>query len=86
MSAIMSFGTVLKKLREEAGLSQEALAREAGLSTSTVAKLEQTGIDPSWPTVRRLARALGISVAAFDEGDPEEPPPPARGRGRGKKP
>jgi transcriptional regulator with XRE-family HTH domain len=38
---IVPFGNQLKKIRMDAGLSQEALARLAGLSASGIAKLEQ---------------------------------------------
>ncbi|HEY7328761.1 MAG TPA: helix-turn-helix transcriptional regulator [Gemmataceae bacterium] len=67
MLTIMSFGERLKELREAAGLSQDKLARAADLSTSTVAKMEQRAIDPSWSTVQALARALGVSVQAFED-------------------
>jgi transcriptional regulator with XRE-family HTH domain len=66
---------MLRELREKAGLTQEALARLAGLSTFTVSKLEQGGVDPSWSTVKKLARALGVSVAAFEGGRPADVPP-----------
>ncbi len=69
-----SFGRKLKKLREDAGLSQEALGRAAGLSTSFVSKLEQKNHDPSWSTVQALAKALGVGFDAFadDEQESEE--------------
>ena len=67
MLATMPFNERLKALREAAGLTQEKLARQADMSTSAVSKLEQGGIDPSWSTVQRLARALGVRVEAFDE-------------------
>lgn len=56
----------LRQFRESAGLTQEALARATGLSLSAVTKLERGGIDPSWSTVQRLARALGVNVLAFE--------------------
>jgi DNA-binding XRE family transcriptional regulator len=74
------FGDRLKTLREAAGLSQEALARAAGISTSAVAKLEQKRVEPSWPTVLELAKALGVGVEAFTT----EPPlgQPKKGKKR----
>jgi transcriptional regulator with XRE-family HTH domain len=69
----------LKPLREAAGLTQEALARAAGLSLSAVTKIERGGIDPSWSTVLRLAKALGVSTEAFAN---DAPQPPARAPGR----
>ncbi len=60
-----AFNERLKALREDRDMTQENLARAAGVSTSTVSKLEQTDMDPSWSTVEKLAAALGVSVAAF---------------------
>jgi transcriptional regulator with XRE-family HTH domain len=83
------FGKRLKQLREAAGLTQEGLARAAGLSTSAVARIEQRGKDPAWSTVQRLARALGVALSAFEpeaEGEQQarqgRPTKPARGKGR----
>ena len=76
MITAMTFGERLKELREAAGLSQDGLARAAGLSTSTVAKIERLDIDPSWTTVQALARALGVSTEAFQD---EAPAPKRRG-------
>jgi len=64
---VEAFAVRLRALREGAGLTQQALAVAAELSVSYVAKLERGVADPSWSTVVRLARALGVSVAAFDE-------------------
>jgi transcriptional regulator with XRE-family HTH domain len=47
-------------LRQERLLTQQELAVRAGVSLSTLARLEQT----SWPvlssTIKKLARALGV--------------------------
>lgn len=88
-----TFGNRLKQLREAAGLTQEGLARVAGLSTSAVARIEQRGKDPAWSTVQRLARALGVGVAEFETEDDELPPrqgrpkkaPPMPAAGKGRK-
>jgi transcriptional regulator with XRE-family HTH domain len=55
-----SAGTLLKALREGAGLSQRALARRAGTTPETIARWER-GVGPRRPiTVRKLAAALGV--------------------------
>jgi DNA-binding XRE family transcriptional regulator len=76
--AMPPFAVRLKALREATGMTQAALAEAAGLHLSVVFKIEQ-GIrdDPSWATVRALAKALGVDCTAFDE---EKEP----GRGKGK--
>jgi DNA-binding XRE family transcriptional regulator len=45
-------------------MTQQGLAVAAGLSVSFVGKLEAEKVDPTWSTVIRLARALGVGVAA----------------------
>jgi transcriptional regulator with XRE-family HTH domain len=62
------FAVRLKALREEAGMTQAQLAEASGLHLGAVFKLEQ-GVrdDPSWSTVRALAKALGTDCTAFDE-------------------
>jgi transcriptional regulator with XRE-family HTH domain len=64
------FADVLRDLREKAGLTQEALARKADLSLGYIAKLEQGKAQPSWATVKALAKALGTTCAAFERNDP----------------
>lgn len=49
----------LKALREAHSLSQEALAHKAGLSFTTVNKIEN-GHRSTETTLRKLARALGL--------------------------
>jgi transcriptional regulator with XRE-family HTH domain len=77
----MSFGKMLRVLRDAAGLSQEGLARAALVSTATVARLERLDMDPSWSTVQRLAKALGVDCTAFQVEDKPATPPPPKKRG-----
>jgi transcriptional regulator with XRE-family HTH domain len=64
-----TFGERLKVLRVAAALSQYALAKKAGVSKQAVSLLERGESEPSWITVRKLARALGVSVSEFDVGE-----------------
>lgn len=66
MVAQMTFGERLRELRLRKKLSQEKLARQAGVSVGTVRKLEQTDTDPTWETARAIAHALGVSLDHFD--------------------
>ena len=56
-----TFGSVLRELREERGLSVRSLATAAGLNASSVSRLENDEMGPSDDTVRRLAKVLKTS-------------------------
>jgi predicted ATPase/DNA-binding XRE family transcriptional regulator len=59
-----SFGEQLRRLREAAGLTQEALAERAGLTGKAVGALERGKRQYPYPhTVRALADALGLDDA-----------------------
>jgi transcriptional regulator with XRE-family HTH domain len=82
--ADQTFGARLKALREEAGLSQVALADRAGMNQFGIAKLEQGVRQPTWATVEALAAALGVRCTAFEGTSraTEEAPPAKLGRPR----
>lgn len=42
-------------------LNQQQLAEAAGLTKSTISRLESGYHKPHWETVRKLARALGVT-------------------------
>jgi transcriptional regulator with XRE-family HTH domain len=82
------FGRRLRELREQAGLTQAALAGQVGVGKDAVARWEQGTREPLWSSVVALARALGVEVGAFLEEpaattearEPGRPPgSPARG-------
>lgn len=58
----MEFKDKLKKLRIEAGLSQEALADAAHVSRSAIAKYENGGGKPSEDTLKALALYFGVDI------------------------
>ena len=59
------FGTVIRRLRESAGLSQEALADQAGLHRTYISMLERGLRMPSILVVKQLARALATTMASL---------------------
>lgn len=66
----------IRKWRERRGLSVSALAREAGISKSTVSELERGNGNPSLDTLWSLARTLnvplgGLFAVAVGAGDSE---------------
>lgn len=58
----MKIDMKIKKLREEQGLTQAALAKKAGLSREGIAYLETGKRSPTLITLKKLAKALKISV------------------------
>lgn len=66
----------VSSLREERGLSREALAFRSGVTPSTVIGIEQAEMVPRWDTVRLLAMGLDttlvdLSAAIEDSGEGE---------------
>ena len=57
-----AFGTVLKRRRQEKGLSQEALAEKADIHPTHVSLIERCERNPSLNVAKSLAVALNISL------------------------
>ncbi len=55
--------TNIKKYRQKSGLSQDQLARKAGIPYSTFLKIESGyTTNPSIQAVQSIAEALGVSI------------------------
>ncbi len=54
---------VIRDLRGQRGLSQEAVARAADLTLSSYARVERGLANPTWRTVSQIADALGVTLA-----------------------
>ena len=67
MSPTKTMAMRLKALREKRQLSQEALARKAGISRTYLARLETARQDPTLSTLEKLAKALGVKVTRLLE-------------------
>ena len=65
MEPEIAFGSVLRKLRKERGLSQELLAFETGIERNYISLLELGRNSASIKMIFRLAPALGIPVSEF---------------------
>jgi transcriptional regulator with XRE-family HTH domain len=64
MESFEGFGELLRRFREEAGLSQNALARAAGVDPTNVNRIEASkqGV-PRKTTIIKLVRGLGLSLS-----------------------
>jgi len=80
----MPFSHNLRRLRLARFLSQAELARQAGLHTLTVSRLETGRAKPSTRTVRALANSL--VVAPGELATPEEVAEADKGASQGREP
>ena len=55
-------GSLLRRARHAAGLSQRELARRAGTTQSVVARIELDETSPTWETLTRLIAAAGFQL------------------------
>jgi transcriptional regulator with XRE-family HTH domain len=55
------FGAAVKRWRDKRGLTQEALAHEAGITSSYAGQVERGAKVPSLTVVLKLCRALDCS-------------------------
>jgi uncharacterized protein len=62
MSTKKTAAQVLKEARLKAGFTQAELAEKSGVYVNTIAKIERGEQYPQFPTLKSLARALGIST------------------------
>jgi transcriptional regulator with XRE-family HTH domain len=64
------FGKNLRRLRLARGLSQEALAHQAGFHPTEISRLERAVRDPRLSTIVKIAKALDVPAADLVEGLP----------------
>ena len=57
-----ALGKAIRQLREKKGLTQEAVAHDAGITTATLGVIERGLSNPTWATLQGIATALGVSI------------------------
>lgn len=68
-----AFGPRLRRLRQGAGLTLKQLAERASLASSTISKIENDRMSPTYDVLLRLAGGLGIDLSSLLAGvSPEE--------------
>lgn len=65
-------GSQIRRLREQRGLSQRALADLCDLSPNAVSLIERGASSPSVSTLHRLATALQVPITALFEGQDDK--------------
>jgi transcriptional regulator with XRE-family HTH domain len=63
----VGLGRALRFLRGQAGLTQELLAEQSGVSASWLSKIEAGRCDPTWGDMRRIASELDVSLESLAE-------------------
>jgi transcriptional regulator with XRE-family HTH domain len=60
---MLTQGERVRLLRRRRGWTQRELAERAGVTHTTIVRLERGGSDPNISTIRKVAEALGVSPA-----------------------
>jgi transcriptional regulator with XRE-family HTH domain len=60
---VSAIGPKIRELREAASLTQEDLAHQASISTSTLSRIERGAYQPRLDTLGKLAQALAVPIA-----------------------
>jgi transcriptional regulator with XRE-family HTH domain len=78
----MPFNEVLRRLRGEAGLTQDQLAEKSKVPIHSIRSLEQGQRIPGLVVAARLAKGLGVSLDALADCDEvkDDKPPKARAK------
>jgi transcriptional regulator with XRE-family HTH domain len=74
-------GRNVRRLREEAGTSQEEVAFRAGLNRAYLSDVERGARNPTVRVVGRLAKALGVEPAELFRSPSDRPTRKAPGQG-----
>ena len=64
-------GDNIKRMREAANMSQNGLAKKAGIAQATLSAIERSTKNPSVETVKLLAVALGCTTADLMDESPK---------------
>lgn len=70
---IVEAATIIKYVRSLSGITRKELAALAGVSPSTVGRIERGELDPTWGTLSRILEATGYQIngnTVVSAGDP----------------
>lgn len=65
----MKIGAQVRRVREQALLTQEELASRAGVGLTTLNRIENNRSEPHFRTIRKLAKALDVDPRELIGGD-----------------
>ncbi len=67
----LGFGARIKRLRLAKGMTLQTLSDNSGLAVSTISKVEQSQMSPTYENILRLADGLGVDVAEIVSKSPQ---------------
>lgn len=65
----MDLGDCIKKIREAKGLSQKEVAAACKMDTGNYSRIEGGKTDPSFSSVQKIAKALGVQLTDLFKAD-----------------
>ena len=63
MSDLVQLGRIVRRLRNERGISQENLAAVAAVDRTFMGQIERGEVNPSFEVIERIAAGLGIRLS-----------------------
>ena len=63
MEVVVHIGDKVKRARMRLAIRQDELARMAGITPTTLSRIERNESEPHVSTIRRLAKALDVTPA-----------------------
>ena len=61
----MQLGQIIQKLRTDRNLSQKEVAMSVGIDRGQYSRIENDKVEPTLPTLRKIAQALEVSLSDF---------------------
>lgn len=58
----VALGAAIHELRNERGMTQEALAHKSGVTVGHLSMIERGHSNPTWGTISRIAEAANVSM------------------------
>lgn len=62
---MVTLGDIIKKMREERGLSQKEVASSVGIDRGQYSRIETNKVEPTLSTLEKIAQAFKIEVEDF---------------------
>lgn len=67
---MVTIGDIIKKMREERGLSQKEVATSVDIDRGQYSRIETNKVEPTLSTLEKLAKAFNVEVEDFFKKEP----------------